>query len=388
MQIDNQGITLDTIQDVIAADETQLQSTYGADFYIKPEGVIDNIFASAAFMEMDIQDQLAFLVKQFDPETAEGIWQDALYERIGVERLAAEPTRFDLRVVGTNGFSGVAGDITIRSDLTNEEFTNTADYTLDTNGATLTFECVVPGATVVQAAETFKIVEAPNDVTGLATSGNTSIDIGRDRETDDEFRARFRQSKAIDSKATRNANYANLLKYVDNENYLNIYDKKNDNNMTAGTIEIVAKHNTSDAIFADAIFNTVADGIDFIGSTSVTLQDASGEDVVIKFNNATETPIVFNITANIKTGYVQQTVFDNAKQAIINYVNNTHIFGLGSKIFATEFIVPLLNTEGMAAVTDIEIKKTGDADYTDILTLTKYQVPTFDISNITITLGS
>lgn len=388
MQIDNQGITLDTIQDVIAADETQLQSIYGADFYIKPEGVIDNIFASAAFMEMDIQDQLAFLVKQFDPETAEGIWQDALYERIGVERLAAEPTRFDLRVVGTNGFSGVAGDITIRSDLTNEEFTNTADYTIDTNGATLTFECVVPGATVVQAAETFKIVEAPNDVTGLATSGNTSIDIGRDRETDDEFRARFRQSKAIDSKATRNANYANLLKYVDNENYLNIYDKKNDNTMTAGTIEIVAKHNTSDAIFADAIFNTVADGIDFIGNTSVTLQDASGEDVVIKFNNATETLIVFNITANIKTGYVQQTVFDNAKQTIINYVNNTHIFGLGSKIFATEFIVPLLNTEGMAAVTDIEIKKTGDADYTDILTLTKYQIPTFDISNITITLGS
>ena len=388
MQIDNQGITLDTIQDIISADEAQLQGTYGANFYIKPEGVIDNIFASAAFMEMDAQDQLAFLVKQFDPETAEGIWQDALYERIGVQRLAAEPTRFNLRVVGTNGFSGVAGDITIRSDLTNEEFINTADYTLDTNGATLTFECVVPGATVVQTAETFKIVEAPNDVTGLATSGNTSIDIGRNRETDDEFRARFRQSKALDSKATRNANYANLLKYVDNENYLNIYDKKNDNTMAAGTIEIVAKHNTTDENFANAIFNTVADGIDFIGNTSVTLQDASNQNVEIKFNNATETPIEFNITANIKTGYVQQTVFDNAKQSIINYVNNTHIFGLGSKIFATEFIVPLLNTEGMSAVTAIEIKKTGDADYTDILTLTKYQVPTFDVSNITITLGN
>lgn len=388
MQIDNQGITLDTIQDIISADETQLQGTYGANFYIKPEGVIDSIFASAAFMEMDNQDQLAFLVKQFDPETAEGIWQDALYERIGVERLAAEPTRFNLRVVGTNGFSGVAGDITIRSDLTNEEFTNTDDYTLDTNGATLTFECVVPGATVVQTAETFKIVEAPNDVTGLATSGNTSIDIGRNRETDDEFRARFRQSKALDSKATRNANYANLLKYVDNENYLSIYDKKNDNTMAAGTIEIVAKHNTTDENFANAIFNTVADGIDFIGNTSVTLQDASNQNVEIKFNNATETPIEFNITANIKTGYVQQTVFDNAKQSIINYVNNTHIFGLGSKIFATEFIVPLLNTEGISAVTDIEIKKTGDADYTDILTLTKYQVPTFDVSNITITLGN
>lgn len=387
MQIDNQGITLDTMQDIISADEVQLQGTYGADFYIKPEGVIDNIFASAAFMEMDLQGQIAFLTKQFDPETAEGIWQDALYERIGVQRIEAQPTTFKQRVNGTAGFTGVAGDITIRSDLTGEEFTNTEGYTLTADGVILTFECVVAGATEVQAAETFKIVTAPDAVSGLATSAITDIDIGRNRETDSEYRARYRNSKAIDAKATRNANIANLSKYVDNENYLAILDKKNDQSMDAGEIEIIAKHNTTDAIFADAIFNTVADGIDFIGNTSVTLQDASGEDVTIKFYKADEIAIDFNITATIKSGYVQDTVFNNAKNAIINYVQNIHIFGLNSILFATEFIVPLLQTDGMAAVTEIQIKKHSDVNYSDSIQLTQFEIPTFDTANMTITTG-
>lgn len=385
MEIDNQGLTLSTLTDILDDAETQLQGEYGADFYIKPEGVIDNIFASAALMETDLQNQIAFLAKQFDPETAEGIWQDALYERIGVQRFEAEPTTFTLRVLGTEGFVGTAGDITIRSDLTQEEFTNTAAYTVDSNGVTLTFACVVAGATEVQDTETFKIVTAPEQITGLSTSAITNIDIGRERETDDEFRIRFRQAKAYNSKATRNANIANLIKYVDDASFLEILDKKNDITFDAGTMEIIAKHNTTDDIFANAIFNTVSDGIDLLGNTTVTVQDDAGESVLIKFYKASEPEILFNVVITIKQGYVPNTVINNAKQAIIDYTKNTHIFGLKSIIFATEFIVPILNIEGVAAVNSIQIKISGDANYSDSLQMTQFQVPSFDISNITMT---
>mgnify|MGYP006923337880 CR=1 FL=1 len=64
MKIDEQGIELESISDVLNSEETNLQSVYGADFYIKPEGVIDNIFTSAAFQELDLQEQIAFLCKQ------------------------------------------------------------------------------------------------------------------------------------------------------------------------------------------------------------------------------------------------------------------------------------------------------------------------------------
>ena len=388
MEITNEGLTLSDLNDILNDAENTLQSTYGADFYIKPEGVIDNIFTSAGFMEMDLQEQIAFLIKQFDPESAEGVWQDALYERIGIQRFQAEPTTFQMRVLGVEGFNGVKGDITIRSDLTQEEYINTSDYIVTSNGAILTFECVVAGATNVLETETFKIVTSPEQITGLSTSNITNIDIGRDRETDDEFRIRFRSAKAYNSKATRNANIANLLKYVDNEVFLEILDKKNDVTFTAGTMEVIAKHNTTDEIFADAIFNTVADGIDLLGNTTINVQDNAGETVEIKFYKALEPEILFNIVVSLKNGYVQSTIFNNIKQSIINYTKNTHIFGLKSIIFATEFVVPILNTEGVAAVNSIQIKRSTDVNYADSLQMTQFEVPLFNSDNITISENS
>ena len=384
MEINSEGLTLSDLTDILNDAETTLQSTYGADFYIKPEGVIDNIFASAGLMETDLQEQIAFLAKQFDPETAEGVWQDALYERIGVQRLQAEPTTFQMRVLGTEGFEGVKGDITIRSDLTQEEYTNIADYTVGENGVTLTFECVVAGATSVIETETFKIVTSPEDITGLSTSNITNIDIGRERETDDEFRIRFRSAKAYNSKATRNANFANLLQYVDNESFLEILDKKNDVSFSPGTMEIIAKHNTTDDIFANAIFNTVACGIELLGNTTVTVQDSAGSDATVKFYKADEPEIDFNITVTLKNGYVQSTIFRNIKDAVINYTKKSHIFGLKSVIFATEFIVPILNCEGVAAVNTIQIKLGTSETYTDSLQMTQFQVPSFSADNITV----
>lgn len=384
MEINNEGLTLSDLTDILNDAEITLQSTYGADFYIKPEGVIDNIFASAGLMETDLQEQIAFLAKQFDPETTEGVWQDALYERIGVQRLQAEPTTFQLRVLGTEGFEGVKGDITIRSDLTQEEYTNTSDYTVGENGVTLTFECVVAGETNVIETETFKLVTSPDNITGLSTSNITNIDIGRNRETDDEFRIRFRNAKAYNSKATGNANFANLLRYVDNESFLAILDKKNNVSFDAGTMEIVAKHNTTDEIFANAIFNTVACGIDLIGNTIVTVQDSAGSDVNIKFYKASEPEIDFNITVTLKSGYVQNTIFKNIKEAIINYTNKSHVFGLNSIIFATEFIVPILNCEGVAAVNSIQIKRSTSDTYVDSLQMTQFEVPSFSSDNITV----
>ena len=43
MIIDKDGYTLDTLDDLLTAFELFLKSKYGEDFYIKAEGVIDNI---------------------------------------------------------------------------------------------------------------------------------------------------------------------------------------------------------------------------------------------------------------------------------------------------------------------------------------------------------
>ena len=382
MIIDEKGYELSSLDDILDAYEKQLQSKFGADFYIKPEGVIDNIAASAGFMEMSLQEQIAFLSKQFDPETAEGNWQDALYERIGVKRLEAAPTIFIKKIKGSNGFNGAARSITIRSETTKDEFENINSYTINDSGFIETeFQSVLTGAIMVNPEEKFVIVTAPDEITAITEDYAENISIGRERETDNEFRIRFRESKALNAKATRNANEANLIKYVDNISLLKIIDKKTDNSIKAGELLIIAKHNTTDEIFANAIFESVADGIELLGDTQISVKDISNQNVNINFKNANEINIDLKAVLKIRNGYYANTVFTNVKKNILNYIDK-RCFGLESIIYATEFIIPILEVEGVEAVLDIKVKKSADESYIENIALTREEVPKFSKERI------
>lgn len=377
MNVDENGCKLSLTEDIMKSYQTQLQQKFGSNFYIKPEGVIDNIFESVGLMETDLQDQIAYLSTQFDPEKAESIWQDALYERIGVSRLDEQATVFKKKILGTAGYAGAAGAVTIRSKSTNDEFVNTSDFTIEDDGtAEIEFECVVAGAVSVNASDSFVIVEGPNEVTGISADDAVQIAIGRERESDSDFRLRFRNSKAQNARATRNANEANLLKYVDNIAFLKIIDKKTDNSFDAGTIKIIAKHNTTDENFAKAVFDSVADGIDLLGDTSVIVKDNSGQDVTINWKNADEINLDIKATVKVRNGYYPNTVFANVKQNILAYIEK-RVFGLQSIVYATEFIIPVLEVDGVEAVVEILVKKSSDQEFSDNISLSREEVPAF-----------
>ena len=384
MQIDEKGYILSSSEDIVKSIETELQKKFGSDYYIKPEGVMDNIACTVSSMVICLQDEIAKLAKEFDPETAENYWQDALYERIGIKRLEEEPTRFKKKIRGAAGYSGVAGSITLRSASSNDEFVNTSEYLIEDGGTVLVeFECIKFGVVNVSSDEIFTIVDAPNEVTDVLDEEASDIVIGRDAESDNDYRIRFRNSKSQNAKGTRKANIANLLPYVDDIAFLKIYDKNEDNTLPAGTLLIIAKHNTTDEIFAKAIFDTVVDGIDFAGDTTVVLKDTEGQDVPISWKNADEIPMDITGTIKIRSGYYPNTVMSNVKQGILEYIEK-RVYGLESVIYATEFIVPMLETDGVEAVTSVEVKKTTDASYSDSVTLTREQVPVFALERITL----
>ena len=384
MNIDKHGYTLANLEEILNSYEEQLRQKYGSDFYIKPEGVIDNIITSVGLMEMSLQEQIAFLAKQFDPETAEDYWQDALYARIEVKRLKSNPTDIKKKIKGTAGYSGSANSITIRSSLSNEEFENKSSYVVGEDGtAEVEFECVLSGPVTVTEGESLTIVSAPPEIRGISDEGAKGIVIGRERESDNEFRIRFRNSKAQNAKATCNANIANLLPYVDNPEYLRIYDKKIDNTMEAGTIKIIAKHNTTDEEFAEAIFNTVALGPDLLGDKAVMVKNRSGQEVEVRWKQAEDVSIDIKGEIKIKNGYYGNTVMTRVKEKIMEYIEK-RLYGLESKIYATEFIVPMLEADGIEAVTKVEVKRGTDNTYTESVELTREEVPVFSKDRITL----
>ena len=262
MKIDETGISITDLEQSLKNFENHLKNKFGSDFSIKPEGVIDNIATTSGLLKNDIQEQIAIIATQFDPESVEGIWQDALYERIGVTRLEAQKSTFVLKVQGAANLVCNARSMTIRSKSDNNEFENISEFTTDENGVALAdFQCVIDGPIEVKPTDEFLIVTAPDGITSVVQADDLQFSIGRERESDNEFRIRFRNSKALNAKATRNACLANLSKYVDNIAFLNIIDKNVDETFAPGTIKIIAHHNTTDNIFASAILDTVAIGI-------------------------------------------------------------------------------------------------------------------------------
>ena len=349
---------------------------------VRPEGILDCIFNVTAETESEIQDLADFLAKQANPEYATGIWQDILYERLGVKRLSSAKASFLIELSGSPNVTVDKNAILIRDEILGTEYENRSDFSFDSVGkANVVFSSINYAKINICENSTFKIVRAPVEVLSLDNTTITDIFAGRDRESDEDYRIRFRNSKALNSKATRRANFANLNKYIDNAASLRILDKNNDLSIPAGKVKITVKHNTTDSVFAQAVFDTFGAGITFIGDTSVIVKDLSNQDVTVKFHNAQTIPICIKATLLIDNSFQETEVFQNIKSEISEYVKKKG-FGLESTIYSTEFIVPILNTKGVVAVTEIEIKREPDFNYTDKITLAYDEVPVFTTQNI------
>ena len=383
MNIDETGFSTIPVNKILSLFVETLKNKYGSDFSIQAEGVIDNIALATCSLYDDLQVEFAKLALQFDPESATGKYQDALYERIGVTRLEAQKSTFVLKVQGAANLTCSAGSITIRSQSDNNEFENISEFTTGEDGIALVdFQCVIDGAIEVKPTDEFLIVTAPDGITSVVQADDLQFSIGRERESDNEFRIRFRNSKALNAKATHNACMANLSKYVDNIAFLKIIDKKVDDTFEPGNVKVIAYHNTTDNIFANAVFDTIGCGINLLGETEITVYDCENQPIKVRFQNAEEVEVSLEAEVKVRSGYYANTVFNKVKENILKYIDE-RVFGLESIVYATEFIIPILETDGVEAVQSIKVKRNGiDEDYQDNVSLTREQVPIFATERI------
>ncbi len=350
---------------------------------VKKGGILDYIFNLSAETELHLQNLIGYIAEIANPESSEGKLQDSLYERIGVKRLPARKGRFSARVRGVPGKNISHNSILLADSTTKCEFINNGDFTFNQDGiANVIFDSVEYNEDTVTEESEFIIVRAPKTVTSVDNSTVTDIFAGQNRESDDDYRIRFRNSKALNSKATHKANLANLGKYLDNPALLNIIDKNSENSMNPYFVKIVAKPNTTDEVFAQAILDTFGAGIIFQGNTSVLLKDTLNNDITVKYQKAEVIPIFLKIKILSKSGFSEESLFDGIKSAITNYFQKQG-FGLGATVYATEFIIPTLEVEGVEAVSNISVKRDSEENYTDIVNLAYNEVPQINESQIT-----
>lgn len=265
--------------------------------------------------------------------------------------------------------------------------TNTKVSTF-TDGAAV--EATVTGA-INTSLHTINSIFTP--VTGLDSVDNEeSVTVGRDLETDEEFRARISSDGSINGYGSQPAIEANLrqvegVSFVDVQ--VNATANTDSNGRPANSFESIVIGG-SDSDIAEVIFNVGGAGIQSYGNTEVSVADEEGNSQIVKFSRADE------VFVWVKVSYTKNTeeVFPSNGESTMA----SSVLSYGESLSISNDVIPkrffgsiYSNTAGIEDLTitlatsvDPLVEPDGVDFTSDILEIGDVEIPIFASSRIEI----
>ena len=386
MKINEKGFVLSTLDENLTTWTTALRTVFGNDFNIKKEGVVDNVATASSLSVMDVENQIAFLIKQLNPYTSEGEWQDRLYSLIGLTRRQATYTVVSRTCSGTPNTVIAAGALTIENSSTKDQFKNNDPINFDSTGKAFgSFTAEESGAIDLPTDASIRIITPLANLTGVYYEQGNTIRIGQEYETDEEFRKRWMLNSSIAAANTDDGLEKALLELVNTDSDLQIFDNRTGetvDGISAHSLRIVINTAYDDEAVAQTIFKHLVDGNMFglQGSIAVKVTDSEGESETIKFDRAEVQDIYIQIRVAVQNGISMATIQTEIKDNIIAYITE-HGFDMGSIIYANMFAASVYEVNGVAGISQLKISK-NNLDWVDQIQLAKTQVPNFDSTRI------
>lgn len=384
------GLTVDetaSIRDAIVADWVAAFHEEGQpDIQTDSETPAGQLIDSQAALVTAKDSELLYLGNMFNPDVAEGRWQDALGKIYFITRKIAEPTTVTCQCTGLQGTVIPAGALARADDGT--VLTATSAVTIGASGtADVFFQTQETGAIPVDAGtvNTIVTVIAGWDTISNATAGS----LGRVAESRVEFEARRRQSVANNAHGSVEAIYANIasidgvLDLAVLENYTDVAQVQYGVTIDPHSV-LVSVYGGADADIAEAIYLKKSAGCGTTGDTQITHIATDYFNAMYTYNivRPVATPFQIWVSIEISSG-TPSNILDSLKQALINDFygtnqdsNNIRV-GLASRVFASRFYVAVMKTAGVTMLVDLMIaldsNPLGDivdipADATPVLT--------------------
>ena len=381
MEINSSGVTQSNLTDYLAYWTSKLREKYGNDFVIKPEGVVDNLATASSVTNMMLEDVLMYALKQLNPYTAEGEWQDYLYSLIGLERRYADFTVVQRTVSGTAGVNCEKGSIRFKNKATDDIFELNSTCKIGTDGTCkASFTAIELGGIDLPSEALLEIIDAPEGVTGVYYVEGDTINIGEDYEDDEEFRIRWQQNQSIANSATSGGIEKYLLDLVTNEKNLNIIQNRTNstvNGVPPHSMQIVIYSAESDETIAQKIFDHLLDGVLLYGETSIDITDSAGTTETISFTRAKTVPIYFKVQVKLKDNYQLPQL------AIRKAIVENFDLQMGDKVIANNFIEFIKDVEGVDYIADIKVSENGTT-WVSVDSLDYNEIASIQSSHITV----
>lgn len=299
------GPVAPTAAAVLQRQQDIFQAAFDNNLNVDPATPQGQLMASLAAIVQEKNSQLLFLANQFNPATADGVWQDALAAIYFLERQGAVATTVQVRCTGLPGTVIAGQDSSVTparvKTLDGTVLVCLIGGTIPAGGEiTLPFVAQTSGPVVVEANSVTTIVQAQP---GWDTVANPDPGVtGRDVESRQAFEERRRLSVAYNSRSMLASIYArvgNLTGVIDLLARQNRTDAPlEDNGVTLAPHSVyIAVLGGADAEIAEAIYYSVSGGCDYNGDTSVEYTDpVTGAVEVIKFQRPEEYPFAISVT--------------------------------------------------------------------------------------------
>lgn len=288
--------------------------------------------------------EIGFLANQFNPDTARGIFLDALANLYGLQRKVSEPTVVVCTCTGLRGTVIPYGAIVEDENGNQLRHIVVSGATIgDTGAVDTTFATVEHGQIEIGAETVTKIVTV---IAGWDSVVNVAAGVtGRDIELDGELRNRMKESYAINANGTVaniQANLAQLdgvLDCVVLENYTNLKQTQYELELEPHSIAVCIVGG-EDADIARVLFERKSGGCGTNGDTEVTFIDTEHFNASYTYKIVRPTAVDFAVKIEFfeedMNSETQAAIKEAVTKDFLGELENSRVT-LASTVYASRF---------------------------------------------------
>ena len=325
--------------------------------------LIDSITAEVTQKDSEV----LYLANQFNPLTASGKWQEAIGQIYFIDRKSGVNSTAVCTCTGRGG-TVISAGAQIESSVTGTKWVCAEDATIPSTGSVdVTFTCQEAGAVSASAGTLTQIITVTAGWDSV--TNKKSATVGQLQEGQGAFEARRYASVALNSRSTEAAVYGRVGQISDvlavycEQNRGSTSKKIDDITLTPHSI-FVSVLGGDDEDVANAIYNSVSAGCDFVGNTEVTITDeSSGAVSTVSFERPSEQKIAVQVTIR-KNDLTPSDADTQIQQAVYNNfygLDDLTIAGkpvlrakMGDDIYSSRFYISILNV-GITEILNIKV---------------------------------
>lgn len=398
ISVTSTGITVPQASEIKETFQNVFVNAFGSDLNLDdstPQGVIIDDLTEE---KMADNAELLYLFNQFNPQTANGVFQDSLASIFGINRKIATHSVVSCECIGLEGtvLNGLSsGNPAMAISVNGDKFECVDGGTIGSTGTiTLQFRSV----------ETGEIPCNANTVNGIfgtvigwdSINNSNSGTVGEEEESQSDFAERIKKSLALNSTGSLSSVYSKVFDLPEVTDLL-VWENDTSSTVTVRGVQMsphsiyvcekgadVINGDSNTESLAKAIYDSKSAGCATVGSKTCTYTDlTTNVDYTFNYDNPTDTDVYMKVILTTSASLSSQA---SIVEAIIKDFNgdlkNSKIT-IGSSVYASRFLAVVAGL-GLADV-DLEgLQVSSDGtNYSNVLTFDMNLLPTISETNIT-----